>query len=333
MINNKPTFQKIKYQLNILLATDDKTIIDFYKKFDSHHNGDSGIDLYNDKISIDPFLVGTIDFQMKCEMINLETNEYTSYYLVPRSSLAKTQFQLANSIGIIDAGYRGNLMAKIRNFNPKFVEILNEGSYFQIISPDLNPIKINIVNELSLTSRNEGSFGSTNQIPTKILLTDTLYEIKSNQNININDPIKINIDNINFDEPIYTLYFDGCCKGNPGKSGAGAVIYKDTTEIWSKSKLVGIATNNQAEYEGLILGLNGAIELNIKKLKVIGDSKLVINQLSGNYKIKSNNLIESYNIAKDKIKYFDFILFYHIERNKNKRADELANIGLNNILI
>ena len=79
----------------------------------------------------------------------------------------------------------------------------------------------------------------------------------------------------------YKLNFDGCSKGNPGLSGAGAVLYKHEQEIWNESYFVGDnCTNNQAEYAGLILGLNQAISLHIKELIVEGDSLLVINQMS-----------------------------------------------------
>ena len=69
---------------------------------------------------------------------------------------------MANSIGIIDAGYRGNLKAKVRNFNIN-TSIFKTGSYFQIVSYDLKPIKVKLVNELSKTTRNDGGFGSTNK--------------------------------------------------------------------------------------------------------------------------------------------------------------------------
>ena len=65
-------------------------------------------------------------------------------------------------MGIIDAGYRGNIMAKIRCFNMNG-SVLPCGSFFQIIAPDLKPIKVNVVESLSQTSRNDGGFGSTNQ--------------------------------------------------------------------------------------------------------------------------------------------------------------------------
>jgi len=134
--------------------------IDFYNKFKSHYNGDSGIDLFNESINIKPFQVGVLDFKIKCEMINIDTNNFVSYYLVPRSSISKTSCILTNSIGIIDAGYRGDIMAKIRNISNND-EDFKEGSYFQIISSDLKPIKINIVSQLSNTDRNDNAFGST----------------------------------------------------------------------------------------------------------------------------------------------------------------------------
>lgn len=124
----------------------------------------------------------------------------------------------------------------------------------------------------------------------------------------------------------YTLQFDGCSKKNPGLAGAGAVIYKDGKEIWSGYLFIGTNnTNNYAEYSGLIIGLQQAIELNIKTLHIEGDSLLVINQMIGKYKCNSHNLIELYNKAKILVSGFDEIRFSHIFRNKNVRADELSN--------
>ena len=127
----------------------------------------------------------------------------------------------------------------------------------------------------------------------------------------------------------YLLQFDGCSKGNPGKAGSGAVIYKNKTEIWGKSLFVGNKnTNNEAEYTGLIIGLEEAIDMGIKNLCVEGDSLLVINQMTGKYKVKSENLILLYNKAKELEKKFDIIIYNHIYRNLNKRADELSNMAL-----
>jgi ribonuclease HI len=127
----------------------------------------------------------------------------------------------------------------------------------------------------------------------------------------------------------YLLQFDGCSKGNPGKAGSGAVIYKNKNEIWGKSLFIGNKnTNNEAEYTGLIIGLEEAINMGIKNICVEGDSLLVINQMTGKYKVKSENLIGLYAQAKELEKQFDVIIYNHIYRNLNKRADELSNLAL-----
>ncbi len=157
-------FEQAKYVLNIKPCMDNLDIKKKYEDFIGHHQGDSGIDLFIvNQLTVEPFNVGTIDFEIQCEMYNLETGLLSSYYLVPRSSIANTNFQLANSIGIIDAGYRGNIKAKVRNFNPLESSSLHQlSSYFQIIAPDLKPIKVNIVDSLTDTTRGTGGFGSTN---------------------------------------------------------------------------------------------------------------------------------------------------------------------------
>ena len=126
---------------------------------------------------------------------------------------------------------------------------------------------------------------------------------------------------------MYKLFFDGCSKRNPGPAGAGAVIFKDDTELFSNSMYVGIETNNVAEYNGLILGLNRAIQENIKQITVIGDSLLIIQQMNGTYKV--NDKLKPYFItAKNLETHFDHIIYQHAYRQQNKRADELANQGL-----
>jgi ribonuclease HI len=144
-------------------------------------------------------------------------------------------------------------------------------------------------------------------------------------------PINNPVNTMEFD---YKLFFDGASKGNPGLAGAGAVIYYKEKEIWHGSKFIGEnATNNEAEYNGLIIGLNKAIDLNIKSLLVNGDSLLVINQITGKYKCHSQNLLPFYNSAKELSKKFDTIQFQHIYRNFNKRADELSNIAISSFQV
>jgi len=148
----------------------------------------------------------------------------------------------------------------------------------------------------------------------------------------INKTIK-NISPKIYPEMRFIMHFDGCSKGNPGLSGAGAVIYYNNDEIWSGTFFVGAnATNNHSEYAGLILGMQQAVELNVKSLLVRGDSQLIINHMNGAYKCKSPNLIELYEKAKELEQKFDEIHYEHILRHLNKRADELSNIAVDNYL-
>ena len=131
----------------------------------------------------------------------------------------------------------------------------------------------------------------------------------------------------------YLLRFDGCSKGNPGMAAAGAVLYKNEIEIWSGSKFLGYnETNNYAEYMGLIMGLSKAIELNISDLIVEGDSMLIIKQMNGENKVKSNNIIELHKLAVELKTKFSSIVFSHIYREYNTRADELCNEEIQKII-
>ena len=127
----------------------------------------------------------------------------------------------------------------------------------------------------------------------------------------------------------YTLFFDGCSKGNPGKAGAGAVIYRNQIEIYSQSSFVGDkTTNNVAEYSGLIMGLEKAVGLNINRLHVKGDSMLAIKQLRGEFKVNSPSITPLFQRAKQLEKQIGQVTYEHIYREYNKRADQLANEGL-----
>ena len=127
----------------------------------------------------------------------------------------------------------------------------------------------------------------------------------------------------------YKLEFDGCSKGNPGRAGAGAVLYEGSREIWSDAKYVGDKeTNNVAEYTGLIMGLHEALRRNISRLLVRGDSELIIKQMNGQYAVKSENIRHYHQAAKDLANQFKWIEFRHVYRKDNARADELSNKGL-----
>ena len=127
----------------------------------------------------------------------------------------------------------------------------------------------------------------------------------------------------------HTMAFDGCSKGNPGRAGAGAVIYHNQVEIWADAKFVGAKeTNNVAEYSGLIMGLHEALRRNITHLTVLGDSELIIKQMNKQYAVKSANIKAYHDMAVSLAKQFASIQFKHVYRNHNTRADELSNLGL-----
>ena len=127
-----------------------------------------------------------------------------------------------------------------------------------------------------------------------------------------------------------TLYFDGCSKGNPGRAGAGAVIYdSEMKEIWSIAVFVGAnSTNNEAEYTGLLVGLRQAVKMGITHLLVRGDSQLIVRQMNKEYKVKSLSLKPMHLEAVELANAISQIRYEHVYREFNKRADELSNLGL-----
>jgi ribonuclease HI len=130
---------------------------------------------------------------------------------------------------------------------------------------------------------------------------------------------------------MYSLYFDGASRYNPGPASYGGVIYDENNiEVGTYHDYIGTATNNVAEYLGLFAGLKVCKDNNIKNVIIYGDSKLVIEQVKGNWNVKSENLKPIYNEIKKLLSEykFEYIEFNHILRRYNKRADELANIAL-----
>ena len=126
--------------------------------------GDAGLDLYcpGDMI-IQPGQTVKIDFKIQCEGLSDDDGRNVCYYLYPRSSISKTPLRLANSVGIIDAGYRGNLMAVVDNHSNEPYTIQKGQRLFQICGRYLEPIHLTLVEELSLSERGNGGFGSTGE--------------------------------------------------------------------------------------------------------------------------------------------------------------------------
>ena len=124
--------------------------------------GDAGLDLYCPcDMEILPGEMGKIDFKIQCEGIDDNSDKNVCYYLYPRSSISKTPLRLANSVGIIDAGYRGNLMAMVDNRGPQPYKIKKGQRLFQICGRSLEPIFLELTEELSDSIRGLGGFGST----------------------------------------------------------------------------------------------------------------------------------------------------------------------------
>jgi dUTP pyrophosphatase len=127
------------------------------------HRGDAGLDLYcPGNLEILPGETKCIDFKIQCEgLSDSDERMNVCYYLYPRSSISKTPFRLANSVGIIDAGYRGNLMAYVDNIS-KEVQTIQKGSrLFQICGRYLETIHLELVEGLSDSERGNDGFGST----------------------------------------------------------------------------------------------------------------------------------------------------------------------------
>ena len=127
---------------------------------------------------------------------------------------------------------------------------------------------------------------------------------------------------------MYSIYCDGASRSNPGEASIVISIQNDEQEVDTIAKKIGIATNNVAEYEGLRTALDYCDKNNLKDIQIYLDSLLVVQQVNGKYKVKSKNLKDLYNQCSDLIEKIDNLEIYHVPREQNKRADELANIAL-----
>ena len=126
----------------------------------------------------------------------------------------------------------------------------------------------------------------------------------------------------------YQLFCDGASRSNPGDASIGISILLDGKEVHTISKKIGIATNNEAEYQALIDGLNYCVDNSIKEIQVFLDSNLVVEQVNKNFKVKAGNLKVLNSKVDELIQEFNFIQINHVYREENKRADQLANMAL-----
>ena len=130
---------------------------EYYSKHNHFHKGDAGLDLY---ILKDQTIKAGETVKIKLG-ISCENIDGKGYLLFPRSSISKTPLRLANSIGLIDWGYRGEIMAVCDNIKDYDFSISKGDRLFQIVSSDMSSIEFEIANELSETTRGSGGFGST----------------------------------------------------------------------------------------------------------------------------------------------------------------------------
>src|SRR5690625_187159 len=120
---------------------------------------------------------------------------------------------------------------------------------------------------------------------------------------------------------------DGGSRGNPGPAGYGTVVWSaDRAEVLAEAKeAIGVATNNVAEYRGLLAGLAQAARLGAAEVAVFMDSKLVVEQMAGRWKVKHPDLIPLHTQARELASRFDHVRYSWIPREKNSHADRLAN--------
>ena len=143
--------------MELLIKPFDEECEQYYQNHRHFHDGDAGLDLFviNEMLIHGNYTV-FIHFKISCENLNNKP-----YYLMPRSSISKTPLRMSNSIGLIDAGYRGEIIAAVDNIREEDYTIQPGQRLFQLVAVDGSPISFRLVNELSETSRGAGGFGST----------------------------------------------------------------------------------------------------------------------------------------------------------------------------
>jgi ribonuclease HI len=125
------------------------------------------------------------------------------------------------------------------------------------------------------------------------------------------------------------LMVDGAARGNPGDAGCGAVILDGSGKMVKElSRYLGQATNNVAEYEGLLMGLEALRALGKKRIRVQSDSQLMVRQLNGEYRVKDEKLKTLFQKAVTLLRQFEAYRIVHVPRELNKLADRLANKGI-----
>jgi ribonuclease HI len=126
-----------------------------------------------------------------------------------------------------------------------------------------------------------------------------------------------------------TLYIDGAARGNPGPAAFAYVIERDGDTAIEHAACLGHMTNNVAEYTALVRALERADQLGGKRLMIFSDSELLVKQMTGEYRVKNEDLRVLYEQAKRLCRRFDAVTIRHVPRSANSRADALCNQVLN----
>ncbi|MEY2513245.1 MAG: ribonuclease [bacterium] len=125
------------------------------------------------------------------------------------------------------------------------------------------------------------------------------------------------------------MHVDGGARGNPGPAAAGAVLSTPDGELLDEAaEAIGVATNNVAEYRGLLLGLERARELGASEVEVVNDSELVAKQVNGAYKVKHPDMKPLHAAAMEALRGFDRWTMRSVPRAQNAAADALVNQAL-----
>ncbi|MEX0681863.1 MAG: ribonuclease HI family protein [Dehalococcoidia bacterium] len=127
----------------------------------------------------------------------------------------------------------------------------------------------------------------------------------------------------------WTVYADGASRGNPGPASIGVVVYDESgQEVHTVSRSLGRATNNEAEYQAAIAGLEAALALGGGSVELRMDSELVVRQLEGRYRVRNPRLRSFFERLVEIKQQFEAFKVVAVPRAQNKRADQLANMAL-----
>lgn len=130
-------------------------------------------------------------------------------------------------------------------------------------------------------------------------------------------------------QPCLVANIDGGARGNPGPAGYGVALEDESgRKVDSLHGYLGAQTNNFAEYSGLLAALEYALSNGYRSLKVRSDSELLVKQIKGEYKVRSEALLDIYREAKELIRKLDSFQIRHVFREQNREADRLANLAM-----